>query len=194
MINNWKVKKCPSSPHPNNRIFFNFRGVCCSQDYLRWDNPEALNGRHAGGGGKLSLIGLGDTTWDRRSELLGALMGVARGESSFGGGLKLWQSGCGVTVRNETSSPILRQFSLEFDGLWLLWLPCLLNRGSLGRGYVFCGGITGWATVTCSPPGSTRNVIQGEPSGNRCSIFTWKEKYFVVFYLFLNKEKYICFH
>jgi len=28
--------------------------------HLRWDNPDELNGRYAGGGGKISLIGLGD--------------------------------------------------------------------------------------------------------------------------------------
>ena len=89
--------------------------------YLRWDNPVALNGRYEGGGGKISLIGLGDAICDNRSDGLAAFVGEAMGEISLGGGLKLWQSGCGVTVRNETSSPILRQFSLEFDGL--LWLP-----------------------------------------------------------------------
>ena len=95
--------------------------IALKLNYLRWDNPVALNGRYEGGGGKILLIGLGDAIWDNWSDGLAACVGGAMGEISVGGGLKLWQSGCGVTVRNETSSPILRQFSLEFDGL--LWLP-----------------------------------------------------------------------
>ena len=63
------------------------------------------------------MTGLGDGFCDIWSVGVTALAGDAIGEIFVGGGLKLWQSGCGVTVLNETSSPILRQFSLLLDGL-----------------------------------------------------------------------------
>ena len=68
-------------------------------NYLRWDNPVALNGRYEGGGGKILLIGLGDAIWDNWSEGLAEL--VAMGEIFLSGGLKLCNSGCGVTVQNQ---------------------------------------------------------------------------------------------
>ena len=82
--------------------------IAIKLNYLRWDNPGALYRRYEGWGGKISLIGLGDAIWDNWSEGLAEL--VAMGEIFLCGGLKLCQSGCGVTVQNETWLLILTQF------------------------------------------------------------------------------------